>query len=78
MLASLAAVSIGALTSAFDAFPSWLSALSGIVAAASAVTALTPTPRDDNAIGKIYSVLELLALNIGHAKDAPPNRREAP
>ena len=62
------------MTQVADAAPSWLSALSGIVTAASAVTALTPTPRDDSVVGKIYRVIELLALNIGHAKDAPPNR----
>jgi len=74
MLASLAAVSIGTLFNLLDVVPSWLSALSGIVAAASAVTALTPTPRDDRVVGKIYRVLDLLALNIGRAKDLPPNR----
>lgn len=45
-----------------------------IIAAASAVTALTPTPRDDIFIGKLYKGLEWLALNIGRAKDQPPNR----
>jgi hypothetical protein len=31
-------------------------------AAASAITALTPTPKDDSAVRKIYKVIELLAL----------------
>jgi hypothetical protein len=66
---------LATLTSLFDAVPSWLSALSGVVAAASAATALTPTPDDDKIVGKIYRVLDILALNIGHAKDVPPNRR---
>lgn len=77
MLASLMTISIDAVTGAFDAMPSWLSALSGIIAAASAVTALTPTPRDDRIVGKAYRLLDLLALNIGRAKDSPPNRRGA-
>jgi hypothetical protein len=38
------------------------------------VAAVTPTPRDDDFVGRLYKVLEALALNIGHAKDAPPNR----
>jgi len=45
-----------------------------IIAIASAVTALTPTPRDDVFIGKLYKFVEALALNIGHAKDTPTNR----
>ena len=61
------------LSHIFDQVPSWLSVASGIVAAASAVTAMTPTPRDDALLGKIYQVIELLALNIGHAKEPPPN-----
>jgi hypothetical protein len=40
-----------------------------IVAAASAVAALTPTPKDDTWVAKIYKVVDWLALNIGKAKD---------
>lgn len=58
----------------FAAFPAWLNALLSLVAAASAITALTPTPRDDNIVGRIYRVLEWLALNVGRAKELPPNR----
>lgn len=45
-----------------------------IVAIASTITALTPTPRDDEFVGKLYKFLEALALNIGYAKETPPNR----
>lgn len=45
-----------------------------IIAIASTVTALTPTPRDDEFIGKLYKLVEALALNVGYAKDAPANR----
>ncbi len=45
-----------------------------VVAVASTITALTPTPRDDEFVGKIYKFLEALALNVGHAKETPPNR----
>lgn len=44
-----------------------------VIAAASAITALTPTPRDDEFIGKAYKILEWLALNVGRAKEIPPN-----
>jgi hypothetical protein len=37
-------------------------------AAASAICALTPTPSDDKLIGKIYKVIETMALVIGKAK----------
>jgi hypothetical protein len=45
--------------------------LTGAVALASAIAALTPTPKDDSWVGKIYKVIDLLALNVGKAKDKP-------
>jgi hypothetical protein len=36
--------------------------------AASAICALTPTKKDDEILGKVYKVLEFVALNIGKAK----------
>jgi hypothetical protein len=77
MLVEFSTATIGTLTRIFDLLPHWLSALSGIIASASAVAALTPTPKDDSVLGKIYRVVDFLALNIGHAKDAgaPPKTR---
>tara|TARA_R100000781_G_scaffold1562_3_gene2618 strand:+ start:300 stop:464 length:165 start_codon:yes stop_codon:yes gene_type:complete len=40
-----------------------------IVTVASLIAASTPTPKDDAWIGKIYKFIDLLALNIGKAKD---------
>lgn len=40
-----------------------------IVAAASAIAALTPTPKDNTWVAKIYKVVDWLALNVGKAKD---------
>ena len=45
--------------------------LTGVVAVASAIAALTKTPKDDNWVGKIYKLVDLLALNVGKAKDKP-------
>jgi len=45
--------------------------LTSVVAVASAIAALTPTPKDDNWVGKIYKVVDLLALNVGKAKNKP-------
>ena len=46
-----------------------LFAVSAVVAAASAVAAITPTPKDDSIVAKAYKVLDLVALNVGKAKD---------
>jgi len=58
----------------FDVAPLVLDAAFAIVAAASAIAALTPTPRDDDFWGRAYGLLEVLALNIGRAKQVAPNR----
>ena len=39
-----------------------------LVALCSAICAVTPTPKDDAIIGKIYKVLEMFELNVGKAK----------
>ena len=48
-----------------------ISILTGIVAVASAIAALTKTPKDDTLVGKVYKVIDLLALNVGKAKNKP-------
>jgi hypothetical protein len=44
----------------------WITA---IIAIASLVAAVTPTPKGDKFLGKLYKVIDFLALNIGKAKD---------
>ena len=46
-----------------------LAILTSVVAAASAIAALTPTPKDDGWVKKAYKVVDLLALNVGKAKE---------
>ena len=46
-----------------------IGALTSIIAGASALAALTPTPKDDTFFGKVYKLIDFLALNIGKAKD---------
>jgi len=46
----------------------WLGIITSVVCAASIICALTPTPKDDAMIGKLYKLIEMLALNIGKAK----------
>ena len=40
-----------------------------LVMGASVVAASTPTPKDDMWIAKYYKLVDLLAINIGKAKD---------
>jgi len=46
----------------------YLEALLAVHAAASVLTALTPTPKDDELVSKFYRVLETIALVVGKAK----------
>jgi hypothetical protein len=43
-----------------------------IVTVASIIAASTPTPKDDEWIGKLYKLIDLLAVNIGKAKQQAP------
>ena len=40
-----------------------------VIAVCSLIAAVTPTPKDDVWISKAYKFLEVLALNIGKAKE---------
>jgi hypothetical protein len=46
-----------------------LGILTAAVALASAVAAITPTPKDDGVVKKLYKILDMLALNVGKAKE---------
>jgi hypothetical protein len=46
----------------------YLEAALAIHAACSAITALTPTPKDDQLVRKLYRIIEIGALVIGRAK----------
>ena len=46
----------------------WIGIITGVVCLASIICALTPTPKDDAMISKLYKIVELLAMNIGKAK----------
>ena len=43
--------------------------LTAAVTLASAVAAMTPTPQDDLCVAKAYNFLDVIALNIGKAKE---------
>ena len=46
-----------------------LNITTAVVAACSAVAAMTPTPTDDSMVSKAYKVIDMLAINIGKAKE---------
>lgn len=39
------------------------------IAVAGAITAATPTPKDDKILSAVRKVLDILALNVRHAKN---------
>ena len=43
--------------------------VTAVIATASIIAAVTPTPKDDKWIGKLYALLDLAAKNVGFAKD---------
>jgi hypothetical protein len=43
--------------------------LTSAVALASAIAALTPTPKDDGIVKKLYKLVDTFALNVGKAKE---------
>jgi|TARA_B100001093_G_scaffold197398_1_gene189767 hypothetical protein len=46
-----------------------VNAVTALVAAAAAVTALTPSPKDDNILKKIRDVLNVIGFNVGNARN---------
>jgi hypothetical protein len=49
----------------------WVTA---IVTISSIIAASTPTPKDDIWIGKIYKLIDMLAINVGKAKEVSPKK----
>jgi len=45
-----------------------------IVTVASLIAATTSTPKDDIWVGKLYKFIDMLALNIGKAKESTPKK----
>ena len=46
-----------------------LAIIMAIISVASIIAAITPTPKDDQIIGKVYKLLDWCAINVGKAKD---------
>jgi hypothetical protein len=39
-----------------------------VISICSIIAAVTPTPKDDEWMAKLYRFIDILAINIGHAK----------
>lgn len=39
-----------------------------VISVCSIIAALTPTPKDDMWLSKLYRFIDIMAVNIGHAK----------
>ena len=48
-----------------------ISVVTAVVTVSSIIAAITPTPKDDVWIGKLYKLIDALALNIMKAKNKP-------
>ena len=46
-----------------------LNVATAVVATCSAIAAMPPTPTDDSLVAKAYKVIDMLAINIGKAKE---------
>ncbi|MAO21097.1 MAG: hypothetical protein CMJ25_10130 [Phycisphaerae bacterium] len=47
----------------------WFGVAAAAVVLASSIAALTPTPKEGTFLAKAYKIIDLLALNIGKAKE---------
>jgi hypothetical protein len=46
----------------------WFGIVAAVCTLASAIAAITPTPKSGTVLAKVYAIIDLLALNIGKAK----------
>jgi len=56
-----------------EAIPAWLEAILALLVALNAIASLTPTPKDNKAIGKalkfVRKIIDVFAFNFGNAKN---------
>lgn len=48
---------------------SYVSVITAVIALFSAIAAVTPTPKEGSVLSYLYKIIDILALNIGKAKD---------
>ena len=52
-------------------FASMIAIIMAIISVSSIIAAITPTPKDDVWIGKLYKLIDMMALNVWKAKQKP-------
>tara|TARA_Y100001937_G_C6940434_1_gene250117 strand:- start:296 stop:523 length:228 start_codon:yes stop_codon:yes gene_type:complete len=56
----------------------WFNWVAAVVLAASAFAAATPTPAKGSWLSKVYWLIDLLAVNVGKAKDKAADAADGP
>ena len=57
-----------------ETFANMIALIMAIISVSSIIAAVTPTPKDDVWIGKLYRLIDLCALNIYRAKMKPGDK----
>ena len=52
-------------------FANMMAIIMAIISVSSIIAAVTPTPKDDVWIGKLYKQVDIMALNVWKAKQKP-------
>jgi hypothetical protein len=52
-------------------FANMMAIIMAIISVSSIIAAITPTPKDDVWIGKLYKLIDMMALNVWKAKQKP-------
>jgi hypothetical protein len=52
-------------------FANMMAIIMAIISVSSIIAAVTPTPKDDVWIGKLYKLIDMMALNVWKAKQKP-------
>ena len=52
-------------------FANMMAIIMAIIRVSSFIAAVTPTPKDDVWIGKLYKLVDMMALNVWKAKQKP-------
>lgn len=52
-------------------FANMMAIIMAIISVSSIIAAITPTPKDDVWIGKLYKLVDMMALNVWKAKQKP-------
>jgi len=54
-----------------ETFANMIALIMAIISVSSIIAAVTPTPKDDVWIGKLYKLIDMMALNVWKAKQKP-------